>query len=66
MLGDLHFYGKEGIQFFTKPKTITANWNPDVVSRHDIAATHACVALSTFLVLGCGASSRGISGPACC
>jgi len=32
MLGDLHFYGKEGIQFFTKPKTITANWTPDVAA----------------------------------
>mmetsp|Transcript_5343 Transcript_5343/g.12916 ORF Transcript_5343/g.12916 Transcript_5343/m.12916 type:complete len:522 (-) Transcript_5343:189-1754(-) len=32
MLGDLHFYGKEGIQFFTKPKTVTANWTPDVAA----------------------------------
>jgi len=32
MLGDLHFYGKEGVQFFTKPKTITANWTPDVAA----------------------------------
>ena len=28
MLGDLHFYGKAGINFFTRPKTITSNWNP--------------------------------------
>jgi len=28
MLGDLHFYGKAGITFFTRPKTITSNWNP--------------------------------------
>lgn len=26
MAGDLHFYGKAGIQFFTRPKTITSNW----------------------------------------
>lgn len=24
--GDLHMYGKAGIEFFTQPKTITANW----------------------------------------
>ena len=28
MLGDLHFYGKAGVTFFTRPKTITSNWNP--------------------------------------
>jgi malonate-semialdehyde dehydrogenase (acetylating)/methylmalonate-semialdehyde dehydrogenase len=28
MLGDLHFYGKAGINFFTRPKTITSNWSP--------------------------------------
>eukprot|EP01025_Chloroclados_australasicus_P064940 TRINITY_DN876_c0_g3_i1.p1 TRINITY_DN876_c0_g3~~TRINITY_DN876_c0_g3_i1.p1 ORF type:complete len:611 (+),score=62.99 TRINITY_DN876_c0_g3_i1:1659-3491(+) len=25
-LGDLHMYGKEGIEFFTNVKTVTANW----------------------------------------
>lgn len=24
--GDLHFYGKAGVQFFTQTKTITSNW----------------------------------------
>jgi len=24
--GDIHFYGKQGVQFFTKAKTITSNW----------------------------------------
>jgi len=24
--GDLHFYGKQGIQFYTQTKTITSNW----------------------------------------
>jgi len=24
--GDIHFYGKQGIQFFTKTKTITSSW----------------------------------------
>ena len=24
--GDLHMYGKAGVDFFTQPKTITANW----------------------------------------
>jgi len=28
MPGDLHFCGKAGINFFTRPKTITSNWNP--------------------------------------
>ena len=30
--GDLHMYGKAGVQFYTQPKTITAKWNPDDVS----------------------------------
>lgn len=25
--GDLHFYGKQGLQFYTQVKTITSNWN---------------------------------------
>ena len=24
--GDLHMYGKAGVEFFTQPKTVTANW----------------------------------------
>ena len=24
--GDLHFYGKEGVNFYTKVKTVTTNW----------------------------------------
>ena len=24
--GDLHMYGKAGVDFFTQPKTVTANW----------------------------------------
>ena len=30
-LGDLNFYGKSGITFLTKPKTITASWKSDNV-----------------------------------
>jgi malonate-semialdehyde dehydrogenase (acetylating)/methylmalonate-semialdehyde dehydrogenase len=26
--GDLHFYGKHAVTFFTQTKTITSNWNP--------------------------------------
>ena len=26
--GDVHFYGKQGMQFYTQIKTITSNWNP--------------------------------------
>lgn len=26
--GDLHFYGKMGVEFYTETKTIVANWNP--------------------------------------
>jgi malonate-semialdehyde dehydrogenase (acetylating)/methylmalonate-semialdehyde dehydrogenase len=24
--GDIHFYGKEGVQFYTQTKTIISNW----------------------------------------
>ena len=24
--GDLHFYGREGVNFYTKTKTVTTNW----------------------------------------
>ena len=24
--GDLHFYGKQGVQFYTQTKTVTSNW----------------------------------------
>ncbi|EKX40881.1 hypothetical protein GUITHDRAFT_158284 [Guillardia theta CCMP2712] len=27
MLGDLYFYGKNAVQFYTRTKTITSNWN---------------------------------------
>ena len=30
MLGGHHFYGKAGISFFTRPKTITSHWTPDM------------------------------------
>jgi malonate-semialdehyde dehydrogenase (acetylating)/methylmalonate-semialdehyde dehydrogenase len=26
--GDVHFYGKQGVAFYTQTKTITSNWNP--------------------------------------
>eukprot|EP00877_Chromochloris_zofingiensis_P007850 jgi/Chrzof1/3318/Cz12g20220.t1 len=26
--GDLHMYGKAGVQFYTQPKTVTAKWSP--------------------------------------
>lgn len=26
--GDIHFYGKQGVQFYTQTKTISSNWNP--------------------------------------
>jgi malonate-semialdehyde dehydrogenase (acetylating)/methylmalonate-semialdehyde dehydrogenase len=25
--GDLHMYGRAGVQFFTQPKTVTAKWS---------------------------------------
>lgn len=28
-LGNSHFYGKQGVNFFTQTKTITSNWNWD-------------------------------------
>jgi malonate-semialdehyde dehydrogenase (acetylating)/methylmalonate-semialdehyde dehydrogenase len=27
--GDINFYGKSGVQFFTQLKTITARWKPE-------------------------------------
>jgi malonate-semialdehyde dehydrogenase (acetylating)/methylmalonate-semialdehyde dehydrogenase len=30
MLGDLQFYGKAGIHFYTRPKTITSYWSMDM------------------------------------
>jgi malonate-semialdehyde dehydrogenase (acetylating)/methylmalonate-semialdehyde dehydrogenase len=26
--GDIHFYGKQGVSFYTQTKTVTSNWNP--------------------------------------
>lgn len=26
-VGDLHMYGRAGVQFFTQPKTVTAKWS---------------------------------------
>jgi malonate-semialdehyde dehydrogenase (acetylating)/methylmalonate-semialdehyde dehydrogenase len=28
-VGSTHFYGKQGVQFYTQTKTITSNWSPD-------------------------------------
>lgn len=33
--GDLHFYGKQGVQFYTQTKTITSRWEEDSVSGRD-------------------------------
>jgi malonate-semialdehyde dehydrogenase (acetylating) / methylmalonate-semialdehyde dehydrogenase len=30
--GDVHFYGKQGAQFYTQIKTITANWDYKAVT----------------------------------
>ena len=30
--GDLHMYGKAGVQFYTQPKTITSKWSPEDVA----------------------------------
>eukprot|EP00672_Neobodo_designis_P019073 CAMPEP_0174828278 /NCGR_PEP_ID=MMETSP1114-20130205/1229_1 /TAXON_ID=312471 /ORGANISM="Neobodo designis, Strain CCAP 1951/1" /LENGTH=510 /DNA_ID=CAMNT_0016061991 /DNA_START=35 /DNA_END=1567 /DNA_ORIENTATION=- len=30
--GDVHFYGKQGVSFYTQTKTITSNWNPKFVN----------------------------------
>lgn len=38
--GDLHFYGKEGLNFYTHPKTITSMWRK---------ATHAEIKASTAM-----------------
>ena len=36
--GDLNFYGKRGVQFFTQIKTITAKWDDDEMSAAPEAA----------------------------
>lgn len=33
--GDLHFYGKQGVQFYTQTKTVTSRWDDDSVSSAD-------------------------------
>lgn len=30
--GDVHFYGKQGVQFYTQIKTVTSNWQYDATS----------------------------------
>jgi malonate-semialdehyde dehydrogenase (acetylating)/methylmalonate-semialdehyde dehydrogenase len=32
-LGAQHFYGKQGVNFFTQTKTITSNWNYDIAKQ---------------------------------
>ena len=43
--GDLHMYGKAGVQFYTQPKTITSKWSPDDISlcasSHSMANAHS-------------------------
>jgi malonate-semialdehyde dehydrogenase (acetylating)/methylmalonate-semialdehyde dehydrogenase len=29
LLGDVHFYGKSAVQFYTQTKTIVSRWAPD-------------------------------------
>ncbi|KAK6459323.1 mitochondrial aldehyde dehydrogenase [Scheffersomyces xylosifermentans] len=33
-LGDLNFYGKAGVTFLTKPKTITSSWKSNLIDEH--------------------------------
>jgi len=47
--GDLHMYGRAGVQFYTQPKTITAKW----------AAEDAALAMCTPTPDGAGSSSGG-------
>ncbi|KAI8836358.1 Aldehyde/histidinol dehydrogenase [Chytridium lagenaria] len=41
--GDVNFYGKQGVQFYTQTKTITALWRSD-----DVKATQASVNMPTM------------------
>ena len=36
-LGDLNFYGKSGVQFYTKWKTVSSNWPSENVSLGGVA-----------------------------
>jgi malonate-semialdehyde dehydrogenase (acetylating)/methylmalonate-semialdehyde dehydrogenase len=35
--GDVHFYGKQGAQFYTQIKTITSNWEYKAVASSTVA-----------------------------
>ena len=41
--GDIHFYGKQGVQFFTQTKTITSLWRSQ-----DATSTKAHVTMPTM------------------
>lgn len=40
-LGDLNFYGKSGLWFMTKPKTITSLWKTELPEKRSHAQAHA-------------------------
>ncbi|XP_055911956.1 probable methylmalonate-semialdehyde dehydrogenase [acylating], mitochondrial [Eupeodes corollae] len=42
-LGDHHFYGKQGVKFFTQTKTVTQLWR-----QNDVSHTQAAVAMPTM------------------
>lgn len=39
MRGDLNFYGKAGVHFFTRTKTITARWREDLASQTTLSGS---------------------------
>ncbi len=41
LFGDLHMYGPEGIQFYTKSKVVTSRWPDPGRSRIDLGFPHA-------------------------
>jgi malonate-semialdehyde dehydrogenase (acetylating)/methylmalonate-semialdehyde dehydrogenase len=50
MLGGQHFYGKAGINFYTRPKTITSLWTPDMAGPRLVPRRPPLSATNSFLL----------------
>ncbi|CAM9897054.1 unnamed protein product [Choristocarpus tenellus] len=45
--GDINFYGKQGVQFYTRMKTITSSWNLDH-EQLDVSSTRVPMSMPTL------------------
>ena len=46
--GDVHFYGKQGVQFYTQIKTISSNWDTKVITCGAQSASTLSMAMPTL------------------